>query len=756
MSAIVLSRIERGVSSKVRQRAAPYAYGGAVTLEKRSTLDEPIVATVLGTSLYSVVLRYDDRALFGSCSCPYFLDRFEICKHIWATLLTCSAEKVAFPGRVDDLLPDDQADDDSFEDDGDLQSDGADEDPEDDEELPRGRIIPIRRAWTQPSRWRTQIDTIRHAAEPLGSQEPVPPEITWVLDPEPTGVNLVVDITSRTLKTNGEPGKPQPLRIAYESIPRIASPLDRELLSIVNSADRYYGSVDTRLFIGWPMTDYVVPKLVRTGRLWIRTGKSEYERCESFDDGEPWRLAVRAEEKEGKYALVATLHRGEDESRPIREALAIARGGFVVFRNSIARFADEGTQVWATMLRRETIEIPAHEIDDFARAIAMSQAPIRIDFPAGVSWQERHVEPRATLDLRDRWGSMIQTMPRFDYDGHVIAALARTRALYDEKTKTTWVRDAASESRLLDALWGQSFVRQAETVLIPPERLPSAIPKLIEAGWEVRGADGVYAAPGELDLEVTSGIDWFDLGGGAMFGDETVRLPRLLAAVRKGDSVLRLADGRVGLIRPEWREQLEPFLASASGEHDAGLRFRRNQVLLLDALLASRPQVAFDAIFDQARRRLLDVQVTPEQPPASFRGALRPYQAEGLGWFTFLRELGFGGCLADDMGLGKTVQVLALLDRRRTENGAERRPSLVVAPRSVVFNWKAEAARFTPELRILDHSTPDRVRAAGHFANHDVVLTTYALLRKEVELFANVEFDYAILDEAQAIKNASS
>jgi len=106
------------------------------------------------------------------------------------------------------------------------------------------------------------------------------------------------------------------------------------------------------------------------------------------------------------------------------------------------------------------------------------------------------------------------------------------------------------------------------------------------------------------------------------------------------------------------------------------------------------------------------------------------------------------------MGLGKTIQVLALLEQRRLSE--ERRPSLVVVPRSVVFNWKAEAARFTPELRVLDHATPDRLPTTEHFAHYDIVLTTYALLRREVERMAGVEFDYVILDEAQAIKNASS
>src|SRR5205085_5128606 len=77
-------------------------------------------------------------------------------------------------------------------------------------------------------------------------------------------------------------------------------------------------------------------------------------------------------------------------------------------------------------------------------------------------------------------------------------------------------------------------------------------------------------------------------------------------------------------------------------------------------------------------------------------------------------------------------------------------------PRSLIFNWKSEAQRFTPELRLLDHSMPDRIRDVAHFGEYDVVLTTYAVLRKEAELFAGVEFDYVILDEAQAIKNADS
>src|SRR5207248_645671 len=142
---------------------------------------------------------------------------------------------------------------------------------------------------------------------------------------------------------------------------------------------------------------------------------------------------------------------------------------------------------------------------------------------------------------------------------------------------------------------------------------------------------------------------------------------------------------------------------------------------------------------------------------------LRGYQRDGLGWLHFLHKFGLGGCLADDMGLGKTIQVLALLEARRVLRAdasvaaADRPgPSLVVVPKSLVFNWKQEAARFTPNLRLLDHTGTGRAKAGEHFDDYDVILTTYGTLRRDALLFREVRFDHCILDEAQAIKNAAS
>jgi len=145
--------------------------------------------------------------------------------------------------------------------------------------------------------------------------------------------------------------------------------------------------------------------------------------------------------------------------------------------------------------------------------------------------------------------------------------------------------------------------------------------------------------------------------------------------------------------------------------------------------------------------------VEPAAQPAGFVGRLRDYQCEGLGWIHFLQRFSFGGCLADDMGVGKTAQVLALLESRRELRAAGEPigPSLVVVPKSLLFNWKEEAARFTPQLRVLDHTGLER--NGNDFSNYDLVLTTYGTLRRDARRLKDAEFDYLVLDEAQVVKN---
>ncbi|RMH50251.1 MAG: DEAD/DEAH box helicase [Zetaproteobacteria bacterium] len=182
------------------------------------------------------------------------------------------------------------------------------------------------------------------------------------------------------------------------------------------------------------------------------------------------------------------------------------------------------------------------------------------------------------------------------------------------------------------------------------------------------------------------------------------------------------------------------------------------QWVALGRALEQRPDVRFqqnDEWLEQMRRLTESDAIPAAVVPQGLRATLREYQIEGLNWLQFLRQLGLGGILADDMGLGKTVQTLAhiLLEK---EEGRLDLPALVVAPTSLMHNWKAEAARFTPDLSVLVLHGPNRKEAFDRIGDHDLVLTTYPLLPRDREAICAFRYHLLILDEAQQVKNPRS
>jgi len=285
---------------------------------------------------------------------------------------------------------------------------------------------------------------------------------------------------------------------------------------------------------------------------------------------------------------------------------------------------------------------------------------------------------------------------------------------------------------------------------IKPNKLAKAVLEATAAGWLVEAEGKLYRQASHFELNVTSGTDWFDLGGAANFEGTSVPLPRLLEALRKGEKTVVLDDGTIGMVPEAWLKQYGLIARMGTAAGDA-IRFGKAQVGVLDALLASRPEIGVDKQFEKARSELRKFDgVEPADPPAAFKGELRGYQRDGLGWLRFLRAFGCGGCLADDMGLGKTVQVLAHLASKRKGT------ALIVMPKSLIFNWKQEAARFAPKLKVLDHTGLERDKTTDSFAKHDLVLTTYGTLRRDAAMIAGFRFDTCVLDESQAAKNATT
>jgi len=159
---------------------------------------------------------------------------------------------------------------------------------------------------------------------------------------------------------------------------------------------------------------------------------------------------------------------------------------------------------------------------------------------------------------------------------------------------------------------------------------------------------------------------------------------------------------------------------------------------------------------DLLKQLAAGAKMQPVPTPDRFHGTLRHYQSAGLAWLAFLRQWGLGACLADDMGLGKTIQVIALLLHERIQ--AQPKPALLICPTSVVGNWQRELARFSPDLRVLIHHGAARQKdtLSKQAAQHDVVISSYALLHRDEKVLGDIDWSDVILDEAQNIKNPST
>ena len=542
-----------------------------------------------------------------------------------------------------------------------------------------------------------------------------------------------------------------------------------------------------RVYVPMNWIGSLLPQLSAEGLLYWWDGRSLGDpRAVTIDDGEPWRLALQLELAAASRVRLRGLLKRGDETAPLSRAalvLPCPNGGgttpdagpdgrgdmLILLDDTIGRLHldPQRDEPWYALLGNSgDLVIPDEDLEAAVTSLLELPELPPLELPEEVYLSEEAPVPQPHLALEPEdapeWmNPQLEARLSFGYGGLTVDAGDPRSAVVDWEEHRFVRRDLKTEQdklvRLLELGLKPVALKSGHSLELEPRDLPAVAEPLLLEGWEVEAHGASIRSPSPPALRIESGVDWFELSGQIDFDGDQIEFSEILAAISDGRRSVELGDGSKGLLPAAWVENYGSLSQLAQDSNEEGLRFLPSQALLVDALLALTPPVNVSKTFAELREKLSTFSsIKAKKEPRSFVGTLRNYQRIGLGWLCFLREFGLGGVLADDMGLGKTIQALAFLRTFRTASKTTKLPYLVVAPRSLVYNWIDEAARFTPDLKVLEYAGRDRGDLRDDLETTDLVVTTYGTVRRDIGYLATVEFDTVILDEAQAIKNAAS
>ena len=486
----------------------------------------------------------------------------------------------------------------------------------------------------------------------------------------------------------------------------------------------------------------------------------------------------------------------EGSERPVRLSAVESAGGERAYTLTLRPLLDEfgaPTTVWtlqAQCRHGETKTFPSASTFSFIQALELGRAvsaPLRAQKRKAVLYElfftllavgeskERDRRIKTALDQTDWVRSIRQEATHWLKQHLAVYARPDVRLHLEAGQWELYRIDKSREGRLYQApfeVFGPEIFRSMSSyaamevdsrVLFP--RLPVLLEKLTMAGIpllyedkplrSVRWDCSVHV--GRQDRQST-GIDWFEIRPEICCDGVVIEEQEWRTVVQRGGLIE--SEGGLRVLDTPSLERLRAIFdltgdPRANQETRQVVRVPRLQILDWLALREQGVQVSLPAEDEAVLAGLLGF-VRIEKPPLPKRlhATLRPYQYEGYAWLAFLYAHRFGACLADDMGLGKTIQTICLLaaikeGRLKAAHGVKG-PHLVVVPTSLLFNWEQELARFAPDLTVHVYSGSERTFEAG---DGEVVLTTYGLARRDIEVLEETTFNVIVFDEAQAVKN---
>jgi superfamily II DNA or RNA helicase len=570
-------------------------------------------------------------------------------------------------------------------------------------------------------------------------------------------------------------GASRPLDQVSRDVPLALSPPDEALLYVLE--DIAGGPPPSAMALS--VADFLSVLHLHRGRTLCENGGSGVLTVEAIPLTSHLRLDLDRETGE----LIAMLHTELpfDEPGVIPTYLAAGRSGWVFGADHVwpleAVLPDPLQGLYAG-----PITVPRPSVPRFVREelpVLAGHVRIESDLTPDLFTIDPAV-PRFVVALRGSPASLAGTLFAF-YDGVTLVAgkpdPAGQFALPDPDDLLRYrVRNHEAEAAALDAV-GRSGLRGERGDALSPvvgcrevlNFLGQQVPALRRRGWRVQfeGRLQTYMDAQEFVVPIVrvtqpAGGGWFDVAFEFEGPDRTrITMADVQRALRKGESFLDHGGRTLLLDGHAIQSMLDVFGDCASGEGAQPGTFRlpmvyaayvRASLEALDGVDVELERAWSEAADRQGRRLAAD----PVELPPALEPVLRPYQKEGVQWLRLLESNLFGGVLADEMGLGKTLQTLAWLALERLQPAAQGHPALVVCPTSLVENWAEEAARFVPQLKVLPLTGGDRHSRWDEIGGADLVITSYALVRRDAARYLDQQFAVVVLDEAQHIKNRST
>jgi len=721
-------------------------------------MGEAFSLTVAGQGeRYAVLFDFSQAASAGTvearCTCPYY-ETAGLCKHLWASIIML--ERFGLSAKVPGTGP--------------LRILREGGRPGNLVNRPRPVIVPNAGPNTgsldsplNSNGWMERLDQIQgksgratiagnmlaafviHAAETVASGK------------------LVLDFWCRRRGMGQDAGPLRPDRVPDRDLQLLANPRDQELVALlVRTSDpkvvTSFGRSTTRFIVDPIVETQILTTLSGSGNAYLSRSPNgspdNADRPLRMDRGKPWETDLVIDDVGTRYRLGGVLKR-DQETKPISEPICILSSGLLLFGEQIGRLAEPRHARWLKNLRSGEFSVPRDQVDVFLKRILTDTNAPTVTWPEGLEWKRSLIQPIPhgmflPLGNDPSTGRMTLNVS-FDYGGQIITLSDPIENVVNVENRQVHIRNREfEEATLIQAL----EILRDPTGAIPMNDLQRSATELSESGWTVFIENQRVILAEDFALNISSTTDWFDVSLSASFAGNPFRKEEILAALESKSSTVRLKDGSIGFLPGDWLARYGTLRGLGDGSEPGSLRFQKSQGLLLNAALGDDDDIRGDKEFESFRKRILKYDLTKtEKTPVGFKGKLRTYQKEGLTWLTFLSDFESGGVLADDMGLGKTIQILAFLLSRKKES---KLPSLVVAPKSLVFNWLDEAKKFAPHLKVVRYEGEGRKKLAQEIGDADILVTTYGTLRADIEKIREQEFDVAILDEAQFIKNPKS